>query len=59
MSKLVFLDPESGWRYGFPQVWDKDIPYGKATREEKVEWLVSKGYPKEMAKKTSIRSWEE
>lgn len=22
----MWIDPPSGWRYGFPKVWDKSIP---------------------------------
>lgn len=37
-----YVDPPSGWKYGFPKVWDseKDKPVE--------EWLVEQGYPKKI-----------
>lgn len=45
MDKPVYVDPPSGWRYGFPKLWDRKTPL--------VRWLVENGYPKDMAKKAS------
>jgi hypothetical protein len=56
MSSL-FIDPQSGWRYGFPQVWDFDKPYNESSRQEKEAWLILKGYPEQLAKQTYLRSW--
>ena len=36
MSQL-WVDPPSGWKYGFPKVWDGE---GKMT-----DWLIENGYP--------------
>jgi len=33
----VWIDPPSGWQYGFPKIWDKQQPI--------VEWLIENGYP--------------
>lgn len=53
MSK-VWVDPPSGWQYGFPRVYDEaeDGPCW--------EWMVSKGYPesmKELADRAT-RCWD-
>ena len=37
-TKLV-VDPPSGWRYGFPMVWDKELEPDLKT------FLRAKGYP--------------
>ena len=35
----LWVDPPSGWRYGFPQIWD-------STKDPDVDnWLESAGYP--------------
>lgn len=36
MTKL-WVDPPSGWKYGFPKIWDGE---GNMT-----EWLLDEGYP--------------
>lgn len=33
-----WVDPPSGWMYGFPKVWDEDID------EELPDWLAANGY---------------
>lgn len=38
MTKKTFIDPPSGWQYGFPKVLPKDVVNVKA-------WLVQNGYP--------------
>lgn len=38
MTKKTFIDPPSGWQYGFPKVLPKDVVDIKA-------WLVQNGYP--------------
>lgn len=45
MSRPCWVDPPSGWRYGFPKLYDpaKDGPMR--------EWLVKSGYPKALADK--------
>jgi hypothetical protein len=34
----VWVDPPSGWKYGFPKLWD--------CQGSLQEWLVREGYPK-------------
>ena len=36
----MWTDPPSGWKYGFPKIWDQD------KNPNFTEWLVSEGYPK-------------
>jgi hypothetical protein len=45
MGKPYWVDPPSGWRYGFPKLYDpaKDGPMR--------EWMVANGYPKALADK--------
>jgi len=38
MVKVHYIDPPSGWKYGFPKV----LPEGV---ENVMEWLVENGYP--------------
>lgn len=33
----VYVDPPSGWRFGFPKIWDQKGDIG--------EWLKREGYP--------------
>lgn len=53
-SELVtFIDPPSGWMYGFPKILPDDV-------EDLEEWLIDNGYPHddiEMAMKYS-RYWK-
>ena len=40
-TDLVWVDPPSGWQFGFPAIWDRvQCPYK--------EFLISKGYPEHM-----------
>lgn len=36
MSQL-WVDPPSGWKYGFPKVWNGD--------GNMIDWLIENGYP--------------
>lgn len=38
---MTFIDPPSGWRYGFPK------PLPDPPPEDLFEWLIDNGYPKE------------
>lgn len=38
MNKL-WIDPPSGWRYGFPKIWDPN------TEPDIKVWLIASGYP--------------
>jgi len=35
----VWIDPPSGWKYGFPKIYDPDCGLNV------MEWLVKEGYP--------------
>lgn len=39
----LWVDPPSGWRYGFPKVWNKK------THPDMKAWLVENGYPEKAA----------
>lgn len=43
----LMVDPPSGWRYGFPKVWNRK------THPDMVAWLIENGYP---AKKANDRN---
>lgn len=45
MSRAFWVDPPSGWQYGFPRLYDpaKDGPMR--------EWMIAQGYPKALADK--------
>lgn len=43
---MVFIDPPSGWLYGFPLEAPEKILYGT----ELEDWLISKGYPEKLAR---------
>lgn len=45
LAKSLYVDPPSGWLYGFPKEWDKEKhPDLKA-------WMAENGYPKKLADK--------
>lgn len=39
MVRKLWVDPPSGWRYGFPKLWDPEV------NENFFEWVVAEGYP--------------
>lgn len=39
VDRKVYIDPPSGWRHGFPAVYDP-VQDGSVR-----DWLISKGYP--------------
>jgi len=43
MPRCLMVDPEGGWRYGFPKPLPDNIELGK---EDMLEWLWSNGYPR-------------
>ena len=47
----IWVDPPSGWRYGFPKL--------KKCNKPMKEWLIENGYPRDEADfgTTYIRSW--
>lgn len=53
MSNKVWVDPEQGWRYGFPKLWDK------TQHATLVEFLEANGWPKDkQAEFNYVRMWE-
>lgn len=59
--KDTFVDVSCGWQYGFPRIWDHEKPFNETSLREKQDWVISKGYPRELAHSKSIhfRSWED
>lgn len=56
-TKVLTIDPPSGWRYGFPKILPDELV---GNTEVLSKWLVSNGYPEEdleLALKYS-RYWE-
>lgn len=53
----VWVDPPSGWKYGFPKIWER-----KTDDEDMNEWLVSEGYPRSVIENYGsvfyVRMWE-
>lgn len=39
----VWVDPPSGWLYGFPKLWDR--------KGNCQDWMIANGYPEHLAKK--------
>jgi hypothetical protein len=35
----IWVDPPSGWKYGFPKIWDNEL------HPNMESWLVREGYP--------------
>ena len=44
MQRPHLVDPPSGWRYGFPRLYDP------ATDGDVTEWLIAHGYPESLAR---------
>jgi hypothetical protein len=58
MTKVIMIDPPSGWKYGFPKPLPKDVQRNNNT----LEWLVKEGYPQKEIDKCGdhfyLRYWE-
>jgi hypothetical protein len=55
-SRPYWVDPPSGWRYGFPRLYDP------ATDGDMVEWMISNGYPETLARQglaCTFTEWKE
>ena len=56
MAKVEYIDPPSGWKYGFPKVLPESV-------EDVMKWLVENGYPQHeidsCGKHFHCRHWEE
>ena len=52
----INVDPPSGWRYGFPRVYDR-LEHG----DDVIAWLVQEGYPQaeidRMGEHFYVRQW--
>lgn len=52
----VWVDPPSGWKYGFPKVWDKVL------HPDFNAWIISEGYPQSLkdylGKHFYVRQWQ-
>jgi hypothetical protein len=55
MDNRSWVDPPSGWKYGFPKIWDRD------KNPNMYEWLIQEGYPKtlieSLGKQFYVRQW--
>ena len=49
LNTVTMVDPDMGWKYGFPKPLPKDIE-----NEDITEWLVENGYPREV-----IENWKQ
>lgn len=47
---VTWVDPPSGWRYGFPKPMPSEVPDFHA-------WLVSEGYPREEIEALGDNFW--
>jgi hypothetical protein len=56
MAKKIWIDPPSGWKYGFPKVYDREVD-GNCT-----EWMLKNGYPQKEIDACGnyffVRQWE-
>lgn len=54
--KKLYIDPPSGWKYGFPKIFDP------ATDGQFQEWLIKNGYPQKEIDSCGdyffVRQWE-
>lgn len=54
--KKVWIDPPSGWRWGFPKVYDR-----LTDGEDMLAWMVTQGYPQTEIDRLGdhfyVRSW--
>ena len=53
----LWIDPPSGWKYGFPKVWDKEL------HPDFNAWIIAEGYPlqdlrKYFGKHFYVRQWK-
>ncbi|MNK40186.1 hypothetical protein D3C87_588260 [compost metagenome] len=52
----TYVDPPSGWQFGFPKVYDfKPSGNKEAFEQEQTEWFVTNGYPLEMIKQGMLK----
>jgi hypothetical protein len=55
--KKIWIDPPSGWRWGFPKVYDR-----LTDGDDIHAWMVAQGYPQaeidRLGDSFYVRSWE-
>ncbi len=53
LERYVWIDPPSGWKYGFPALWDKE------QQSDIKQFLIQKGYPEKDVEFASryMRMW--
>lgn len=44
----TYIDPPSGWQFGFPKVFNFQASSPEKHDEELVEWFLANGYPQKM-----------
>ena len=53
----VWVDPPSGWKYGFPKLWDRQ------ESADQLKWLIENGYPQQEIDRCGdyfyVRQWED
>jgi len=50
MKTVLYVDPPSGWKYGFPKIYPEGI-------KNFHDWLVSEGYPKQLIEDLGDNFW--
>lgn len=57
--RKVWIDPPSGWKYGFPKLMDKKDLNEKGLNFH--QWLIAEGYPAELIHEFGehfyVRTW--
>ena len=60
MTKVTMIDPDEGWKYGFPKMLPNELKGKDVTK-----WLIEKGYPIEKLEEWNntlgyvpMRTWE-
>tara|TARA_B100002019_G_C21141646_1_gene533567 strand:+ start:576 stop:788 length:213 start_codon:yes stop_codon:yes gene_type:complete len=48
MKKILMVDPDEGWKYGFPKALPNNL-----RNKDITEWLIQSGYPRER-----VEMWE-
>ena len=50
----TYVDPPSGWMYGFPKIMPESVAEGKV---KFYDWLVSEGYPQKLIDDLGSNFW--
>ena len=43
-AEELMVDPPSGWRYGFPKIWNR------VKHPDMRQWMIDNGYPENLAR---------